>query len=277
MTGRWVDMHEDELGAALRDLGSALTEDRPSGVDLARAARLRIEAASPTRSGRRWWAFPVVRLGRGTALAIVALLLLAAVVAAIGFGLPGIRIVAPPPTASPVAPATAVPTPTAAAIDGVPLGAAIDVAGIDAAAGFHVRLPSLPELGAPTGAYVEPRAGPIIVSVTFASSETLPAPSGGSIGLVITALQAQIGDQPSLIKEAEPGTTIDAVDVDGHAGFWIAGAPHRLVYVLPDGDHVSDPVRLVGNVLAWNDGEVTYRIEGAPDLPRALRIAASMR
>jgi hypothetical protein len=30
-------------------------------------------------------------------------------------------------------------------------------------------------------------------------------------------------------------------------------------------------------VLAWNDGELTFRIEGAQDLAAALRIAASMR
>jgi hypothetical protein len=276
VTGRRVEMRDEELAAALRDLGQALTPGRASGVDLARAARLRIEAGSSTRSERRWWAFPVVRLGRGTALAIVALLLLAALVAALGFGLPGIRIVVPPPTASPVAPATRAPTPTAASIDGVPLGAPFAVAELDATVGFHVRLPSLPGLGAPIGAYIQLGVGPI-VNVTFGSSEAFPAPSGGRIGLVVTALHAHVGDQPSLQKFADPGTTIEAVTVDDEPGFWIAGAPHVISYTRPNSTRIDDPVRLAGNVLAWNDGDVTYRIEGAADLATALRVAASMR
>jgi hypothetical protein len=276
VTGRWVEMPDEELGAALRDLGEALTPERSSTPDLARAARLRIQAGSSTRSERRWWAFPVVRLGRGTALAIVALLILAAVVAALGFGLPGIRIVVPLPTASPIAPATRAPIPTAASIDGVPLGTPFDVAALDATVGFHVRLPTLAELGPPIGAYVQLGVGPV-VNVTFGASEAFPAPSGGRIGLVVTALQAHVGDQPSLQKFADPGTTIEAVTVDGDPGFWIAGAPHVISYTRPSSTRIDDPVRLAGNVLAWNDGDVTYRIEGAADLVTALRVAASMR
>ena len=48
------------------------------------------------------------------------------------------------------------------------------------------------------------------------------------------------------------------------------------MYVRPDGEVDADAVRLVGNVLAWNDGDLTLRIEGAPDLATALRIAESM-
>jgi hypothetical protein len=64
--------------------------------------------------------------------------------------------------------------------------------------------------------------------------------------------------------------------VNGHPGFWIAGHPHELLYVNPDGKVVDEPARLVDNVLAWNDGELTFRIEGAPDLATAQRIAASL-
>ena len=39
---------------------------------------------------------------------------------------------------------------------------------------------------------------------------------------------------------------------------------------------IDEPARLAGNVLAWNDGELTFRIEGAPDLATAQRIAASL-
>ena len=84
-------------------------------------------------------------------------------------------------------------------------------------------------------------------------------------------------DPGYLKKILEPGTTIQAQTVNGHDGFWIAGEPHELIYVRPNGDATADAVRIVGNVLAWNDGDLTFRIEGARDLATALRIAESIR
>ncbi len=80
-----------------------------------------------------------------------------------------------------------------------------------------------------------------------------------------------------LRKMLRPGTTIEPVTVGGRPGYWISGEPHELLYLAPNGDVVDEPARLSSNVLAWNDGDLTYRIEGARDLATAQRIAASFR
>jgi hypothetical protein len=84
-------------------------------------------------------------------------------------------------------------------------------------------------------------------------------------------------DADYLQKMLPPGTSIEPVTVGGKAGFWIAGQPHELLYLAPNGDVLDEPARLAANVLAWNDGDRTIRIEGAPDLATAMRIAASLR
>src|SRR5260370_968952 len=90
---------DDALGAELRGLGPWLESPRPRMApgtpDPARRARLRIEAA-PRRVPRAWWPWtgrraPAVR--RSFVLAVIALVVLAAIVGAIGFGVPGIRII----------------------------------------------------------------------------------------------------------------------------------------------------------------------------------------
>ena len=84
-------------------------------------------------------------------------------------------------------------------------------------------------------------------------------------------------DVDLLQKMLPPGTAIEPVTVGDHPGYWISGEPHELLYLAPNGNVEDEPARLASNVLAWNDGNLTFRIEGAPDLATAQRIAASMR
>ena len=167
-----------ELEAALLDLAGALAAT--PAPDLAAVVRARVADLGVPAPGRRAWLDGLVRpagrpLRRGVVLGLAALLVLAGIAAAIGFGLPGLRIVilGPEATASPSAtvPATAppgssasagpslVPTPTptptpapsAAMIETLGLGTPVDPAAVDAAAGYPVLLPTLPELGAAVG------------------------------------------------------------------------------------------------------------------------------
>jgi hypothetical protein len=291
-----------DLEAALLDLGGALAP--VSAPDLARAVRLRIETLGAPSSGRPRW---LDRLGsptgrparRGLVLALAALLVLAGIAAAIGFGLPGLRIVilGPAQTASPQtgsgAPLasgspgpTTRPSPTppssSAPIESLGLGNVVDPAGVDAAAGYPALLPTLPDLGQPLGVYVRGSAPNAQVSAAYATSPAFPATSnapnanGTPVAILVTQFPG-VSEVDYLKKVLRPGTTIQGVRVAGNDGFWIAGEPHELMYLRPDGEVDSDNVRLVGNVLAWNDGQLTIRIEGAPDLATALRIAESMR
>ena len=66
------------------------------------------------------------------------------------------------------------------------------------------------------------------------------------------------------------------VSVNGGQGYWLEGEPHEFLYT--DGRSVSvERLRLAGNVLLWEVGGITYRIEGPRTLDEALRIAYSLR
>jgi hypothetical protein len=318
-----------DLDAALLDLAGALAP--MTAPDLAAAVRSRVEGLGvPAPSLRRrlegvlgrhggLLPTPARPLRRGLVLALVALLVLASLAAAIGFGLPGLRFVflGPGSTATPTAPTAAPPSspgpgaslaptiqptvtpttpptptvrptpaptspPTSASIESLGLGEPVDLAELDARAGRHVLLPTLPELGAPLGGFVRGLPPRTVVSAAYGVSSGVPAPSGAPmagaepVAILIMELPGS-SDPGSLQKMLPEGTTLEPVTVGGHEGFWISGEPHELLYLSPSGNVESEPVRLVGNVLAWNDGELTYRIEGAPDLATAMRIAASMR
>jgi hypothetical protein len=253
--------------------------------------------------GRRTWFDQLFRpagrpLRRGAVLALAAVLVLAGIAAAIGFGLPGLRIVilGPATTAGPSATASAspgssasagaspsrTPTPTAAAIETLGLGSRVDPAAVEAAAGRPVLLPTLPELGRPLAVFVRGSAPSTLVSAAYGAT---PAISAGPLAPVVGAQPVAImvmefpgtSEVDYLQKMLRPGTTIEPVTVGGHPGYWIAGEPHELLYLAPNGDVVDEPARLSSNVLAWNDGDLTFRIEGAPDLATAQRIAASLR
>src|SRR4051812_35297433 len=101
----FAQLPDSGLEDVLRDLGRAIATpaaSAPDGLDLARRARVRIEAAA-VESRRRPTLFGGLRsrrairpVSRSLVLAIAAILVLAAIVGAIGLGLPGLRIISGP-------------------------------------------------------------------------------------------------------------------------------------------------------------------------------------
>lgn len=80
-----------------------------------------------------------------------------------------------------------------------------------------------------------------------------------------------------LVKKAvEPQTMITPVRVGGRPGYFISGAAHFL-YLAPTGLVRDERVRLAKNVLLWQHGSLTLRLEGDVSLTRALEIARSFR
>src|SRR5438045_2994746 len=58
------------------------------------------------------------------------------------------------------------------------------------------------------------------------------------------------------------GATLAVVRVDGTNGFWLEHG-HAVGYADPRGQMVADDLRLAGNVLLWEQGPLTIRIESA--------------
>lgn len=275
-----------QLEAALRDLGEGLAVPAVA-VDPARAARLRIEAqlASGPKAvgGPLSWLDGLSRraVRRSVALAIAGVLLLAGLAVAAALGLPGIRFIfdgaTPRPTPGELATPTrpAVPGTTDQVIAELRLGVPVDLTALDDLVGFHVRRPTADGLAAPAAAVRglahEVKQG----SLVYLPTPAYPALGSAPAAIVVTQFPARL-DEGFMAKLIDGGARIEPVDVGGHAGFWIAGA-HEVGYLDASGAFLFDTVRLAGNVLAWNDGDITYRIEGATDLPTALALAASLR
>lgn len=281
----------DELESALRELGSTIdwpsAEGLPGEPDLASTIRARIEAMpAPVEhrrnaglTGWRGWTWRPAR--RALILALVALLAVAAIAGAVGLGLPGLRLIlgAPPGSQPPATPSAIAPTgsPQPGAIGasmglGEPLDP-LDAAGLDARAGFHVRMPADPTVGPPDAAYIDDTKGGQ-VTLLWAARAGLPATLEPGVGLLLSQFRGTV-EEGFFTKAIGNNTSLVRLQVGGHGGFWLSGDPHIFFWQGPDG-FVDDTRRWVGDVLLWSDGPVTYRLETALGRDGAVRIAESL-
>ena len=76
-----------------------------------------------------------------------------------------------------------------------------------------------------------------------------------------------------LKKAAANATLVEPVRVDDGEGLWIEGAPHTLTYVDRSGAFRERTVLIRGNVLLWNRGPLTLRLEGKLTKAQALELA----
>jgi hypothetical protein len=77
-----------------------------------------------------------------------------------------------------------------------------------------------------------------------------------------------------IYKQVAPGSTIHRVSVGGHHGYWLQGA-HYFTYFDRERNMKTEQVRLAGNVLLWQLGTRTLRLEADISEAEALRIAES--
>lgn len=270
---------ETPLDRALFDLGRHI--DYPPTPDLAAAARSRLLARPQPTAWSRWFA------PRRLAYVGVTLLLLAGLALAVSpelrqavadrLGVRGIDIrQAPmlpfiPPTATPEPAAT--PAPIGQRLG---LGAPRSLAEANDRLLFQVKLPHLADLADPDEVYVGyiPNGGR--VSLVYYPRPGWPATLDPGVGVLIIQFR---GDLNEILfrKTIGPDSRLEQVQIKGSPGFWIEGQPHTFLYRDPSGDIREERLRLAGNVLLWEEGDITLRIEGAPTREQAIRLAESMR
>jgi hypothetical protein len=260
MTDR-LTPQDSALELALSELSSAL--DWPPTPALADA----VGHAVRTLPRRQF--LPVWRpMRRGLALALLgALLLVGLAAAAIGFALGGLRIsFGEPPAASPLAPSQI-----------LERGFGEEMS-LDQAAerlGFTMLLPTDPALDAPAHVFVaEPPPGGALALV-WGDQPGLPADTESGVGLVITEFRADIGPEV-FEKLLDAGERVVATSVKGLPAYWIGGGDHFFFYRDANGRLVDTTLRLVGPTLVWEQDGLTLRIEGAPTVDDAVRIAESL-
>jgi hypothetical protein len=258
-----------DLEAGLRDLALVVEPAAMPGPDLAARVRARIEGERPRRAVAPWWRPPI---RRSVVLALAALLVAAAAVgAAIGYGLPGLRILlgpVPTPTAQAPAPTAATSAPGATLGLGTPLT-------LEEASGLvdlEVLVPSDPAVGPPDAVYLAGRR----LALVWGPDPALPGTAVAGVGLLLIEIRAGL-DEGMVQKIIDSGTPVEAVEVDGAPGYWLSGDSHELLFIGPDGEVIPDSRRLADNTLVWTRDGVTYRLEADLDLGAALELAASLR
>ncbi len=211
---------------------------------------------------------------RSLVIALIALLAIALVAAAIGLGVPGIRIelrsiATPPPRASGPPSSTALESPaptTPPTPPGQELGPPVSLDQARSDAGFGLLVPT-------AAGYTDP-ADVHLAGVQPFSRVTLGYPDG----TMLTEFRGEI--QPdAFLKIVGGGTTVVPVKVGTSDGWWIAGAPHDLILQFrdPDGQTRWQEVTVAGNVLIWQAGDVSLRLETPLDREAAIAVATSLR
>ena len=270
-----------ELERALVELGGRL--DFPEAPDLVPAVRARL-VERPRRIRRPSRRLLVIALA-ALAVAIGAAFAVPPARTAIleWLGLRGVRIERvselpvlpePPPLPSGQEPPAAPPT----LGSDLGLGALLTLDEARRRVGYRILVPTLANLGEPDAVYVDDArlalAGAKVMLV-WGPRPGLPVAAGTDLGLLITQFEGRT--EPAFFKKvAGPETVIEEVEVNGGRGVWLEGEPHAVFYTDASGDVVEEVVRLAGNVLLWERGELTFRLESALSKREALRIARSV-
>ncbi|MDQ3930846.1 MAG: DUF4367 domain-containing protein [Chloroflexota bacterium] len=132
---------------------------------------------------------------------------------------------------------------------------------------FPLKTPSYPpDLGLPDLVYLQdPRS--MIVFVWLDDQQP------GKARLSLIEFVEGVGLADKMVNNPE---VVEPVTVNGHDGAWVRG-PHYLVFVKPGNTTEFEQHMLVeGNVLLWEEDNITYRLEA--DLPKeeVIKIAESL-
>jgi hypothetical protein len=81
---------------------------------------------------------------------------------------------------------------------------------------------------------------------------------------------------PFILKVLGPGTAFRPVRINGQPGLYVSGSPHLVLTRDATGQVELVHVVRAGNVLFWQQGPLTIRIEGARTLSQARALAAGL-
>jgi hypothetical protein len=291
-----MDSPNEPLEVAVASVGRALDYPAPrtDGVELAAAV------AALLREPREPWSESVVELGpwrrrrgdrslrpvvrpawQAVVAAALAVLFVAGGVVAFSpsardalagwLGLRGVQIRPQhtPPSASPLPT-----TPSTPLGENLNLGLPVTLDRARELARYTLVLPIDPALGRPDEVYESPVLPGGLVSLVYGPRGGLTTSPDG-VSVLFMEFRARVERRILLLKEVGPGTRLQAVRIGGEPGFWISGQAHSVVFKAPNGRLIYDSLRLSGNALIWQRGDLVLRIEGNMTKAEALAIARS--
>jgi hypothetical protein len=165
-----------------------------------------------------------------------------------------------------------VPERTATALE---LGRPVALEDARGRAAFGVLVPG--ELGPPDDVYYSSSVPGGRVSLVYEPDEDFPRSRYTGVGLLVTEFRGDF--IPHFVsKLADQTTRIEEVSVGRDRGIWLEGGPHSVLFGSSDGGVGEDTMRLAGNTLLVERGNVLVRVEGSSALTRerAVEIAESL-
>jgi hypothetical protein len=141
---------------------------------------------------------------------------------------------------------------------------------------WHIAIPST--LGQPDEVYVQPPPDAPAqgeVTLVYATRSGIPVAGQTGVSLLVTEARGAV-DQNFFGKMIGPGTTLEAVTVGGHQGYWISGPLNEFFFTDAGGNFRNETVRLAANTLILDYGGTVIRIEGNLTKAQALEIAVSL-
>jgi hypothetical protein len=137
--------------------------------------------------------------------------------------------------------------------------------------GFKLIVPG-PPLGKPDAWFVENIQEERAITLVWGADAKLP-PIRHGVSILATETPGRV--EPRFAQKfLGPGSKAASVRVNGSPGLWISGSPHVIAWS-DGGVFQQQKLRLVGNVLVWNEGSLLVRIEGARTLSEARHLASS--
>jgi hypothetical protein len=265
MSERWRDLSDGELGRALEAVGRHLAVPETPAVIPDVLARIHGAERNPSLIRPRW-SLPSRR--RAIVLIAAAVLLVAAVAFAtelvIRLGAVTIEIVPSAPTSMP-----------SATENDSAFGRPVSIAGAEARTGLSAAVPR--DLAAPDHVWAgrsrvgfDPGLASPTIIMAWDPEPELPAIPELPWGAVLMQFDADIEIAVKTIS-ADTGS-VASVLVDGRSAWWITGA-HALEITTPGG---RVDLRVTGNVLVWQRGSETLRLETDLSVDRAVGIAESI-
>lgn len=241
------------LTPSLADTVSARLGDAETAASIVRLPQRRVRT--------RWWL---------TAAAALCLALLSAfafpqtrTTVAGWFGLEGVRFIsADQVTTTPVGRSLA-------------LGGPTTLTDARSQLSFTPLVPTLEGFEEPDDVYVDARPVGGMLALVYAERDGLLAGEVAGVGLLLTQFRGDLN--PDFVSKGLPDDTIiESVEVADQPGVWVSGDVHLFFYTDPTGAVLNEELRLAGNTLLWQAGELTLRLEGPLALDEMLRIAESL-
>lgn len=152
------------------------------------------------------------------------------------------------------------------------LGRQVSIGEAAAAARFDIVAPTGDRITETPETYLLQRDDAVMASLLYPASGALPEIGRSRVGLLL--MQIDSPESTALItKRSMNEQSPVSVQVNGAQGWWIEGGILSVEPVYESGAFE----RSSGNVLIWEQGGVTYRMESALTMPDALALAESLQ